>query len=524
MNQARKRTGTKKVLSMILVLVMLLSLLSMAAFTLPAAASSDSAASNDEFKRIVHIDCGRKYFSAADLKKIIDYAAENYYTDVELAFGNDGLRFLLDDMSLNANGKTYDSSPVKTAIQTGNKAFSDAGTNELTQAEMTDIISYAGGKGIGIIPMFDAPGHLQAVVKAMETLGMSPVYTTPTTSGTSVNYAIDTTDNASTSFVKALMQKYITYFKNQGCTMFNFAADECGFSGMTTDAYTSYAEFVNDLAAMVKNANMTPMAFNDGIYHLNLKTNTAFDTSIVVCYWDATDTKYAPAATLASRGFKILNTNNKWYYVIGIESDSWFGYQFAINNMKTYDCLTIDGNNKQTMPVGCMAAIWCDTPTKNVNWTNVQSYISTFRTSNPNYFKASATTPEKPGVQQPTENKTVSVTVGGTTTVTIDGKNLSADGRNYDTENSGIATVTVSGQDEQLGNVTYTKESVNYRTLAGSNTSWTRTEYYYPVGEDYYPVYAYFDYGSYRYYYGYSTTDSTNDVKRITGLGTAAIQ
>lgn len=448
MNQARKRTGTKKVLSMILVLVMLLSLLSMAAFTLPTAASSDSAASNDEFKRIVHIDCGRKYFSAADLKKIIDYAANNYYTDVELAFGNDGLRFLLDDMSLNANGKTYDSSLVKTAIQTGNKAFSDAGTNELTQAEMTDIISYAGGKGIGIIPMFDAPGHLQAVVKAMQTLGMSPAYTTPTTSGTSVNYAIDTTNTTSTSFVKALMQKYITYFKKQGCTMFNFAADECGFSGMTTDAYTSYAKFVNELAAMVKNANMTPMAFNDGIYHLNLKTNTDFDTSIVVCYWDATDTKYAPAADLASRGFKILNTNNKWYYVIGIEDSSWFGYQFAINNMKTYDCLTVDGNNKQTMPVGCMAAIWCDTPTKNVNWTNVQSYISTFRTSNPNYFKASATTPEKPGVQQPTENKTVNVTVGGTTTVPIDGKNLSADGRTYATENSGIATVTVSGQDE----------------------------------------------------------------------------
>lgn len=518
MNQARKRTGTKKVLSMILVLVMLLSLLSMAAFTLPTAASFDSAASNDDFKRIVHIDCGRKYFSAADLKKIIDYAADNYYTDVELAFGNDGLRFLLDNMTLHVGDKTYDSSSVTTAIQNGNKAFYNTGTNELTESEMTDIISYAREKGIGIIPMFDAPGHLQAVVKAMETLGMSPVYTTPTTSGTSVNYAIDTTDNASTSFVKALMQKYITYFKNQGCTMFNFAADECGFSEMTNTAYTSYAEFVNDLAAMVKNANMTPMAFNDGIYHLNLNTNTAFDTSIVVCYWDATDTKYAPAATLASRGFKILNTNNKWYYVIGIESGSWFGYQFAINNMKTYDCLTIDGNNKQTTPVGCMAAIWCDYPNNNVNWTNVQSYISTFRTSNPNYFKASATTPEKPGVQQPTENKTVSVTVGGQTTVTIDGKNLSADGQTYYTENSGIATVTVSGQDEQPGNVTYTNKQVSYSTLAGSNTSWTRTEYYYRDGENYYPVYAYRAssyFGSHYYYYGYSTTDNASDVNRI---------
>ena len=183
--------------------------------------------------------------------------------------------------------------------------------------------------------------------------------------------------------------------------------------------------------------------------------------------------------------------------------------------MAENDCLTIDGDSKQTTPVGCMAAIWCDYPNNNVNWTNVESYISTFRTSNPNYFKASATTPEKPGVQQPTENKTVSVTVGGTTTVPIDGKNLSADGQTYATENPDIATVTVSGQDEQPGNVTYTKESVNYRTLAGSNTSWTRTEYYYPVGENYYPVYAYFDYGSYRYYYGYSTTDNASAVQQI---------
>lgn len=501
MNQARKRTGTKKVLSMILVLVMLLSLLSMAAFTLPTAASTDSAASNDDFKRIVHIDCGRKYFSAADLKKIIDYAADNYYTDVELAFGNDGLRFLLDkdNMTLQVGDKTYDGSIVTTAIQNGNKAFYDAGTNELTESEMTDIISYAREKGIGIIPMFDAPGHLQAVVKAMETLGMSPVYTKPTTSGTSVNYAIDTTDNASTSFVKALMQKYITYFKKQGCTMFNFAADECGFSGMTTDAYTSYAEFVNELAAMVKKANMTPMAFNDGIYHKELKSNKAFDTDILVCYWDASTAKYASAATLASKGFKILNTNNKWYYVIGKENitnwNSWNGYaytcEYAKNQMAENDCLTIDGDSKQTTPVGCMAAIWCDYPNNNVNWTNVESYISTFRTSNPNYFKASATTPEKPGVQQPTENKTVSVTVGGTTTVTIDDKNLSADGRTYATENSDIATVTVSGQDAQPGNVTYSKTNVSYSALADSNTTWTRTEYYYPVGENYYPVYAY---------------------------------
>lgn len=516
----------QKVLSMILVLVMLLGLLSVSAFTTNTT-SSDSSDST-EFMRIFHLDCGRKYFSVSEIEGIIDQLAENHYTHLQLAFGNDGLRFLLNDMSLTVkNVASYDSDVVTSAIQKGNNAFCEAGQKkELTQAEMTDIISHAREQGIGIIPMFDAPGHLQAVVKAMENLDMTPAYTQPTQSGSSWNYAIDTMDMTTTSFVKALMQKYITYFQGQGCTMFNFAADECGFSTMTTDAYTSYAKFVNDLAAMVKSAKMTPMAFNDGIYHKDLTSNTEFDTDILVCYWDASTAKYASAAALAIKGFEILNTNNKWYYVIGKENvtgwNDWKDYaytcEYAKNQMAENDCLTIDGDNKQTTPVGCMAAIWCDYPKNTVNWDNVQSYISTFSKSNPNYFKASATTPEKPGVQQPTENRTVSVTVGGQTMVPIAGKNLSADGQTYATENPDIATVTVTGQNEKPGNVTYTSKQVSYSTLAGSNDTWTRTEYYYKDGENYYPVYAYREsfLGSYYYYsYGYSTTDSTGDVQPI---------
>ena len=67
MNQARKRTGTKKVLSMILVLVMLLSLLSMAAFTLPASETGNSKNFYDY--NIMFLDCGRKYFSVAALSR-----------------------------------------------------------------------------------------------------------------------------------------------------------------------------------------------------------------------------------------------------------------------------------------------------------------------------------------------------------------------------------------------------------------------------------------------------------------------
>lgn len=473
MNQTKKHTTSKKLLALLLALIMTVSLLPMSVFAAEmgaetpvvegqtqqdAAPVQEPEADNGEedadvqnmeggaavyadaaqinyvektksvplkdgtFYRIVHIDCGRKYFSVTDLKKIIDYAAASNYTHVELAFGNDGLRFLLDDMEVTASGVTYASEAVKSAIQAGNKAFYDAGTNELTQTQMNDIISYANGKGIGIIPMFDAPGHLQTVVRAMATLGVATnKYTTPTTSGTSVNYAINFTDAASVNFVQALMQKYITYFAGKGCTMFNIAADECGFTGMSTTTYTAYANLVNSMAAMVQNAGMTALAFNDGIYHIGLTTSVEFDTNIAVCYWDASSDKYAPAATLAGKGFKIINTHNKWYYVIGASETGWYGATWSKNNMKgtgASDCIAnkcdVTDGGYQTK-TGCMNAIWCDTPSKDANMATIEDHIKTLANVEYNtaYFtevKASEEV-DLPAVNDPETN--VSVVVKG---------------------------------------------------------------------------------------------------------------
>lgn len=230
MNQTQTRSPRKRLLSLILAVILMIGLLPISAFATSASAQAgeDKAATQDsEFLRIFHLDCGRKYFTVDQIKQMIDYAAESNYTHVELAFGNDGLRFLLDDMSVEVNGTTYASDKVTSAIKQGNKEFYDAGTNELTQSEMQQLIGYAREKKIGIIPMFDAPGHLQAVIRGMQALGLNVVYTTPTMSGTSVNWAIDPTDTASLAFVKALMEKYVAYFAKYGSSKyFNIAADE----------------------------------------------------------------------------------------------------------------------------------------------------------------------------------------------------------------------------------------------------------------------------------------------------------
>lgn len=424
MNQTQTRSPRKRLLSLILAVILMIGLLPISAFATSASAQAgeDKAATQDsEFLRIFHLDCGRKYFTVDQIKQMIDYAAESNYTHVELAFGNDGLRFLLDDMSVEVNGTTYASDKVTSAIKQGNKEFYDAGTNELTQSEMQQLIGYAREKKIGIIPMFDAPGHLQAVIRGMQALGLNVVYTTPTMSGTSVNWAIDPTDTASLAFVKALMEKYVAYFAKYGSSKyFNIAADECGFAQMSTEQYTAYATFVNSLAAMVKGYGFTVMAFNDGFYYQNKTTTEDFDTDIVICYWDATADKYAPAKTLASKNFRIINTHNKWYYVIGNESTGWYGAEWSKSNMtgKYSKCNVTDGDYQTNY--GCMNAIWCDDPSASVNMTNVETHIKTLaqQTCNKSFFTEVTTTPTGPDPVEPTESKTaadaelkVSVTV-----------------------------------------------------------------------------------------------------------------
>ena len=93
------------------------------------------------------------------LKRIVDKASELGYSDLHLLVGNDGMRFVLDDMTLEANGKTYASDDVKAALLEGTKAYYDDPNGQaLTQAEMDELIAYATSKGIGLIPAVNSPG------------------------------------------------------------------------------------------------------------------------------------------------------------------------------------------------------------------------------------------------------------------------------------------------------------------------------------------------------------------------------
>lgn len=563
---------------------------------------------------IVMVDCGRKYYSVDSLESIIDSASAAGMHYVMLGVGNDGLRFLLKDMSLEVNGTKYSSYAVTKAIHKGNEAYSNFDIDELTEHDMELIMKHAASNGVEIIPLINSPGHMDAILNAATTLtGTNCAYS-------SSKRTIDVTNAAATAFTQALLQKYISWFASKGCTMFNMGADEYGndlngphFSDLQSgsgEGYKAYITYLNTVAKMIKNAGMTPMAFNDGIYY-NQKTEYGkINKNIVVCYWSAGWPGYdvASASWLSEQGFNMVNTHGDWYWIVG--GNKVTESKASEFNVKSFQGGTVDN------PAGAMFCIWSDYPRAETDAavaSEVAGVISNFgstlpntdvrkahenvqvadetvpaitvngtlenagstavlalsddtevcwTTSNKNVImltenagetavsthaltdsvignsvtamvvgtgKATVTAETATGIQhtqeftvndggnsEDTENNEIKLEVGKKATRIQAGVNNAdkVDKKNYD---SGIAKVTVVGADATEG-ILYEPVSVAISDLA-TRTSWTRTDYYYEVEGNHYPVYVKYKYQrsnrTYYYYYGYSENDSSNNVQQI---------
>lgn len=118
---------------------------------------------------------------------------------------------------------------------------------------------------------------------------------------------------------------------------------------------------------MVKQAGMTPIAFNDGIEFANKmsasvgSTTYTFDRDIVVCYWSGGWSGYTlrTAANLASDGFRIINTTGDFYYVLGKNDSFDNGYTYAANWSNYKVCGT---SLSASSVIGGMFCMWSDYP------------------------------------------------------------------------------------------------------------------------------------------------------------------
>ena len=411
---------------------------------------------------IIHLDCGRKYFSVDSIKKIIDNASAAGFNYIQLAVGNDGMRFLLDDMSLTVNGTTYDSNAVSAAIHAGNEAYYNFDVDELTQSEMDEIIAYAYTKGMGVIPLINTPGHMDAILAAATSL-----------TGTNCAYdgskrTIDVTNPTAVAFTKAFLTKYITYFAGKGCTLFNMGADEyandrytggsMGFGNLqSTEKYGYFVTYVNEVAALIKEvgkkADMKPMAFNDGIYFNGVTTSGTFDTDIIIEYWSSGWGTYLPmsASDLAAKGFQMVNTHGDYYWVLG-KTDA----QCSPEKARGFDKTVFPGSTISN-PGGSTFCIWSDYPGADTEENVVKDTTATISAFGGTLPTVDSVT--NGGTTDPVgETVEINLNVGESTTRTINGAAVSGTGYgdNYalvEALDSSVAGATTYAQATSIGSL-----------------------------------------------------------------------
>lgn len=393
----------------------------------PAVTTERAAQVNEKLakKKIVSIDAGRKYFSPDQLKEIIDKAKHYGYTDLHLLVGNDGLRFMLDDMSLTVGDKTYASDDVKRAVENGTNAYyNDPNGNHLTESQMTDLINYAKDKGIGLIPSVNSPGHMDAILNAMKELGIEKP---------NFNYfgkesarTVDLDNEKAVAFTKALIDKYAGYFAGKS-EIFNIGLDE--YANDATDAkgwsvlqaykwypedgfpdkgYDKFIAYANNLARIVKSHGLKPMAFNDGIYYNSDTSFGTFDKDIIVSMWTGGWGGYDVASSklLAEKGHEILNTNDAWYYVLGRNADGqgWYNLDQGLNGIKSTPITSIPKTEGADVPIiGGMVAAWADTPSARYSPSRLFKLMRQFANSNAEYFAADYESAEQALKEVPTD-------------------------------------------------------------------------------------------------------------------------
>lgn len=242
------------------------------------------------------------------------------------------------------------------------------------------------------------------------------------------------------AFGKELLTMYVKYFTKQGCKFFNFGADEYGQgiqnpyieSSVAKVSYSQLINYMNACADIIENAGMTARCFNDFVCYNN-KTSCDLKKSVQVCYWSNqwTNSQYNTASVIKNAGYKLINTNQKWYFVPSKADE--YSKATVLANFKTFDVtkfqyitngeynptsttyITINDSSN----VGAMFCVWCDKPSVAVDLSDVKELIAAMADANPTYF-TKVTIP----------NTTVGNGSGNTTadndTVRVTGPNLAA--------------------------------------------------------------------------------------------------
>ncbi|MBE6589238.1 MAG: hypothetical protein E7643_03590 [Ruminococcaceae bacterium] len=360
-------------------------------------------------ERIFFLDCARKYYTPAWIKRLI-------LTVKEAGFNTFVIHFA-EDMGLRLESKQYPwlaGGDHSLCVYGAANGRAEDDEKFITQEEMADIVRFAQSEGLEVIPSFDSPGHMNYAVKKYNAYYGSNISNYFHKNGhvaivqgssrkkeaaqMSYSRGIDITNAEAVTFAKNLYTEYGRFFRSLGCTKFDVGGDEPLGFGETIDeslskwqnlehwdayarkltgnpnavAYDAFILYMNEICALMRSLGYESVRmWNDDVYR-DFDTGytgvTQLDPFVDVQYWlmNANGGKNT-VFTYLDRGHKVLNFISHYtYYVLGF--GSYHGVS-AENLEKEWNAYLFDMEHPENNPtapdarvLGGGYCLWSDTP------------------------------------------------------------------------------------------------------------------------------------------------------------------
>lgn len=276
-------------------------------------------------ERGLMLDVGRRYFPLSFLRKQIRELAYLKLNYLHL--------HLSDNLGFRLESETH---PEITSV------------DHYTKAEIRELIDYAAGYHVQVVPEIDVPGHLESI------LAHHPELRLPGRTD-----VLDLSKPDSYVLVDDLITEFLPLFPSR---YWHIGADEYP----NLDDQDVYYRFVNWADGLVRSAGRTTRMWNDG-----LKSGAEINPDIVVEHWSAGGRTpwIGPALTprqLIAAGHRITNAAFTPTYL----TNGGVAAVFNVPPSITYDAWSpnvfVDGSTlsagERGRNLGSLVHVWCDDP------------------------------------------------------------------------------------------------------------------------------------------------------------------
>lgn len=317
---------------------------------------NNDAYNPSSFMRIVMLDNNYKYFSVANIKRIIDQMALVNLNYLELGFGGSGhgLSFKLNDMTFDARGITYDIT---------NCVITDYG-HYLSETDMEEIITYAKANGVEIIPSLNVMSHATAILTGRSQFWYQ-----------SSGSTLDINNPTACDFAIGIAELYGKWFADHGCHFWNLCADEFyndtyGYVYLQSQGDYEYAEMINRIAYVLSKYRYTILCWNDPIC-CNESSVPFINRRMIVNYWTK-KTGYSSLAKIVADGYNVINSSDGIYWICNSSAS------VTEATMRQFNITHFSGGYTYANPFGAKFCIWIGTrenPSLDDGGTNITDTV-----------------------------------------------------------------------------------------------------------------------------------------------------